>query len=127
MKRDVMRLGEDHLFSRYTNLKSRQKQEEEMMEKMLMGGDIGATKSTGQKASGLKKVSFFMLNQVYQLGSMIDKKKIVVEVRSSEEQQTVKKANNVSSSMMQLVGSSAQQQNQPSKKAGPFIFGLRKP
>jgi len=33
---------------------------------------------------------------------MLDKKKIVVEVRSSEEQQTVKKP---VSSMMQLVGS----------------------
>jgi len=36
MKRDVMRLGEFKLISRYTNLIEKQKEEEEIMQKMLM-------------------------------------------------------------------------------------------
>lgn len=73
MKRDVMRLGEDHLLARFTNLKTKQKQEEDMMQQMLMSSEITAPKPVTTKTQSLIKTG------------MMDKKKIVVEVRSSEE------------------------------------------
>ena len=59
MKRDVMRLGEDHLLARFTNLKTKQKQEEDMMQQMLMISEITAPKPVTTKTQSLIKVSQF--------------------------------------------------------------------
>lgn len=114
-----MRLGEDHLFARFTNLKTKQKQEEEMMQQMLMNSEITNVRAAPVKVQGLIKVSRTSLLKQMQAG-MLDKKKIVVDARSSEEQQTGKKK--MGSSMMQLVGDTNVQQ----AKKVPFIFGHRK-
>jgi hypothetical protein len=59
MKRDVMRLGEDHLLARFTNLKTKQKQEEDMMQQMLMSSEITAPRPVTTKTQSLIKVSQF--------------------------------------------------------------------
>ena len=57
MKRDVMRLGEDHLLARFTNLKTKQKQEEDMMQQMLLSSEIIVSRPVAPKTQSLIKVS----------------------------------------------------------------------
>lgn len=70
MKRDVMRLGEDHLYARYTNLKKKQQQEEEMMQRML----VGTSPQKVKKDIRVPQVGLIRSN------GMLDKKKFVVDV-----------------------------------------------
>ena len=62
MKRDVMKLGESHLFERYTNIRKQQQEEEEKMKKMLIGTSP-TKKPVGTKVrAGLVKVSYTRCN-----------------------------------------------------------------
>lgn len=116
MKRDVMRLGEDQLYSRYTNLRQKQRQEEEEMQKMLGNSTEQGVFGKVQQKSKLVKMS------------MLDKKKFVVDIRSSEEpEKTVGKKPLVGSSMAQLVGNAAASSTAVSKGRTPMIFTQKKP
>lgn len=54
-----MRLGEEQLYARYTNLKVKQKQEEELMNKMFVGESTATSKQSKINSKSLVKVSCF--------------------------------------------------------------------
>ena len=74
-----MKLGEDKLFSRYTNL--RQKQEEEEQEIQMQ---IISSKTTTKNSAIVNKVSNLYFILFFQPGIMFDRKKIRITDQTSK-------------------------------------------
>lgn len=60
LKRDVMRLGEEKLYARYTNLREKQREEEAIMERMIEKDTTTVVSSRLITTKGLRKVRLFV-------------------------------------------------------------------
>lgn len=108
-KRELQKLNQDELYSRYTNLKQKQEEEEEEIEMFL------STANSSKQTKGYEsKASTKLLHR--QLGSMLDRKKISAGVFKTRPNST-----KVASSMLNLVSGAL---DSVQKKKGPMIFGF---